>query len=152
MKKEEIEVNDIVTVLTDVFYTDSEGNVKLNLKNCDGKVLFLFTDWDDVQACILEINDIQSPFRISDLQLKEKAPEDEPRQEYPSPYSVLKEFVKTIPTWSLSYVYQINDKLVAAKSITDAIGIYYQSEESPVVIDSVKLLDHALVQNEIPLI
>ena len=51
-------------------------------------------------------------------------------------------------------MYQINDKFVAARSIVEAIGIFYQSEETPVFIDSVKLLTHdqALVQNEIPLI
>lgn len=152
--EKEIEINDIVTIIADTSFTDDEGNVQMQLKDCDGKVLFLFTNWNDQQACILEVNGIQTPFRLQDIKLKEKAPIDETRQEYPNPYTVIKEFVSTIPTWSLAYVYQINDKFVAARSIVEAIRIFYQSEETPVVIESVKLLsqDQALVQNEIPLI
>ena len=152
-----IEVNDIVTIVADVSFTDDEGNVQMRMKDCDGRVLFLFRDWQNVDACILEVNGVQTPFRLTDLRLKEKAPmpaEKEEHHENPEPYEVLKNFVATIPRWSIAYVYQINDELVAARSIEEAIGIFYQSKTEQVVIDNVKLLNHnhALVQNEIPLI
>lgn len=156
--EEIIEVNDIVTVTTDVIYCDKEGNEKLKIKDCNGRVLFLFTDWDNAQSCILEINGIQTPFLIKDLKLKEKAPEpmpneEEKEQKNPEPNEVLRDFVATIPRWSLGYVYQINRQLVAAQSLEEAIGIFRESDNIT-TIESIKLMDHdnALIQNEIPVI
>ena len=72
--EKEIEINDIVTIIADASFTDDEGNVQMQLKDCDGRVLFFFTDWNDQKACILEVNGIQTPFRLQDIKLKEKAP------------------------------------------------------------------------------
>lgn len=81
-----IEVGDIVTIIAPIEFPGKDGNPNIELEGRECMVLFTFEDWQNEKACILDVPGVcQSPFRMSDLKLKEKhqiqEAEPEPTQE-----------------------------------------------------------------------
>ena len=122
------------------------------------EVIAPFTDFDGIEACLLKMDGFDQPFMCNDITVVEKASENPDSEDVRKledeamAFRALKAAVDAIPPYSLGYVFKINDQIVAAHSLEEAIGIY--RKECTTTIKSVYLEceSSAYIQNEIPVI
>lgn len=76
--EEKLNIGDIVIIVADISFCDEQGNTTLDLKGREGRVVMPFTDYGGKQSCLVQLDECTSPFYVSTLELKEKAPAPEP--------------------------------------------------------------------------
>lgn len=67
-------IGDIVMITTPTYLAINGGKGSLNVQDCDAKVLFVFTDINNDDVCVLEVEGYVCPFLAKDLKLKDAAP------------------------------------------------------------------------------